>query len=81
MLTATLMIQLDDVRTRYITPENQSNHSCSLCRSPCDLVALRAIAQEHNIFLAEDAAHAAGTRYRDEYGSAKTVRRFSFPRD
>ncbi|NGE24710.1 UDP-4-amino-4-deoxy-L-arabinose--oxoglutarate aminotransferase, partial [Klebsiella pneumoniae] len=46
--------------------------------APCDLVALRAIAQEHNIFLLEDAAHAVGTRYRDEWIGEKGTAIFSF---
>ncbi|AVK38492.1 UDP-4-amino-4-deoxy-L-arabinose aminotransferase [Morganella morganii] len=73
----TLMIQPDDVRTA-ITPKTKVIIPVHYAGAPCDLVALRAIAQEHNIFLLEDAAHAVGTRYRDEWIGEKGTAIFSF---
>ncbi len=73
----TLMIQPDAVRAA-ITPKTKVIIPVHYAGAPCDLVALRAIAQEHNIFLLEDAAHAVGTRYGDEWIGEKGTAIFSF---
>ncbi len=46
--------------------------------APCDLDALRAVADEAGIPLIEDAAHAIGTRYKDEWIGEKGTSIFSF---
>ncbi|MEM8009707.1 aminotransferase class I/II-fold pyridoxal phosphate-dependent enzyme, partial [Morganella morganii subsp. sibonii] len=73
----TLMIQPDAVRAA-ITPKTKVIIPVHYAGAPCDLVALRAIAQEHNVFLLEDAAHAVGTRYRDEWIGENGTAIFSF---
>ncbi|HDU8581785.1 TPA: UDP-4-amino-4-deoxy-L-arabinose aminotransferase [Morganella morganii] len=73
----TLMIQPDAVRAA-ITPKTKVIIPVHYAGAPCDLVALRAIAQEHDIFLLEDAAHAVGTRYGDEWIGEKGTAIFSF---
>ncbi len=45
-------------RTRAIIPVHLAGH-------PCDMTALRAVAQKHGVALIEDAAHALGARYED----------------
>ena len=45
----------------------------------CDMVSLRQIAQEHHLALVEDAAHAVGTRYKDQLiGGHGNLTCFSF---
>ncbi|OBU13368.1 UDP-4-amino-4-deoxy-L-arabinose aminotransferase [Morganella psychrotolerans] len=73
----TLMIQPDAVRAA-ITPKTKVIIPVHYAGAPCDLDALRAIASEHNIFLLEDAAHAVGTRYKDEWIGEKGTAIFSF---
>ncbi|WP_413491531.1 UDP-4-amino-4-deoxy-L-arabinose aminotransferase [Morganella psychrotolerans] len=73
----TLMIQPDAVRAA-ITPKTKVIIPVHYAGAPCDLDALRAIASEHNIFLLEDAAHAVGTRYKDEWIGEKGTAVFSF---
>ncbi|WP_195432943.1 UDP-4-amino-4-deoxy-L-arabinose aminotransferase [Morganella morganii] len=73
----TLMIQPDAVHAA-ITPKTKVIIPVHYAGAPCDLVALRAIAQEHDIFLLEDAAHAVGTRYGDEWIGEKGTAIFSF---
>lgn len=41
--------------------------------NPVDMPAIARIAAEHGIILVEDACHALGTRYRDEYGEMVKV--------
>ncbi len=58
-------------RTRLIVPVHFAG-------APADLDALRAIAEEHDIALVEDAAHAIGTEYRGEKIGARGSSIFSF---
>ncbi|WP_017732988.1 UDP-4-amino-4,6-dideoxy-N-acetyl-beta-L-altrosamine transaminase [Nafulsella turpanensis] len=45
-------------RTRCITPVHYAGH-------PADLDAIKALADEHGLYIIEDACHAAGARYKD----------------
>ncbi|MGJ3352220.1 UDP-4-amino-4-deoxy-L-arabinose aminotransferase [Providencia sp. Je.9.19] len=73
----TLMIQPDAVeqaltaKTKVIIPVHYAG-------APCDLDALRAIAEKAGVFLLEDAAHAVGTRYKNEWIGETGTAIFSF---
>jgi dTDP-4-amino-4,6-dideoxygalactose transaminase len=54
---ATLNIDPEDVRRR-ITPRTRAIVPVHFAGRPCDMTALRAIADEHGLALVEDAAHA-----------------------
>jgi len=56
-------------RTRAIIPVHFAG-------TPCDMDAIWALAKQHNLFVVEDAAHAAGTLYRGKHVGAE-----SFPSD
>lgn len=49
---------------RAITPRTKAIVAVHLCGTPCDLTALRAIADRHGLFLIEDCAQAWGARHR-----------------
>lgn len=49
---------------RRITPKTKAIIAVHLCGNPCDLQALKAIADRRGIILIEDAAQAWGSRYR-----------------
>lgn len=73
----TLQIQTEAIaaaiteRTKLIVPVHFAG-------APADLDALRAIATQHGIPLAEDAAHAVGTEYRGERIGSRGTSIFSF---
>lgn len=71
MVTPQAVAAAITARTRAIVPVHYIG-------APCDLDSLRAIAAEHGIALIEDAAHAAGTRYRDRPIGAGGTAVFSF---
>lgn len=73
----TLMISAEDVK-KAITPRTKAIIPVHYAGAPCDLDALRAIADEAGIPLIEDAAHAIGTRYKDEWIGEKGTSIFSF---
>ncbi|HZM02942.1 MAG TPA: DegT/DnrJ/EryC1/StrS family aminotransferase [Candidatus Saccharimonadales bacterium] len=50
---------------RKITPRTKGIMAVHLYGHPCEMDALNALAQEHNIFLIEDCAEAFGTRYKE----------------
>lgn len=59
-------------RTRAIVPVHFGGH-------PCDMEALRSLAQRHRIPLVEDAAHAVGASYREApIGGGGSIAAFSF---
>jgi UDP-4-amino-4,6-dideoxy-N-acetyl-beta-L-altrosamine transaminase len=62
---------LDPNRVReLITPRTRGITAVHFAGLPADLAQLRAIADEHGLFLVEDAAHALGAKYRGtEVGS------------
>lgn len=49
---------------RQITPRTKAIIAVHLCGNPCDLTALRAIADEHRLVLIEDCAQAWGAKFR-----------------
>lgn len=61
----TLMVSAESVK-KAITPRTKAIIPVHYAGAPCDLDALRAVADEAGIPLIEDAAHAIGTRYKDE---------------
>ena len=73
----TLMVSADTVkpclsgRTKAIVPVHFAG-------APVDLGPLRKLAEEHGVFLIEDAAHAVGTEYRGQKIGAEGTAVFSF---
>src|SRR5471030_389686 len=61
----TLMVSAESVE-KAITPKTKAIVPVHYAGAPLDLDALRAVALRHNIPMIEDAAHAVGTRYKDE---------------
>lgn len=51
---------------RRITPKTKAIIAVHLCGNPCDLQALRAIADRHKLILIEDCCQAWGARYRGQ---------------
>lgn len=51
---------------RRITPKTKAIIAVHLCGNPCDLQALRAIADRHKLILIEDSCQAWGARYRGQ---------------
>ncbi|HEK0656699.1 MAG: UDP-4-amino-4-deoxy-L-arabinose aminotransferase [Proteus mirabilis] len=73
----TLMVSAESVK-KAITPRTKAIIPVHYAGAPCDLDALRAVADEADIPLIEDAAHAIGTRYKDEWIGEKGTSIFSF---
>lgn len=73
----TLMVSAESVK-KAITPRTKAIIPVHYAGAPCDLDALRAVADEAGIPLIEDAAHAIGTRYKDEWIGEKETSIFSF---
>ena len=73
----TLMVSAESVK-KAITPRTKAIIPVHYAGAPCDLDALRAGADEAGIPLIEDAAHAIGTRYKDEWIGEKGTSIFSF---
>ncbi|CNH42294.1 UDP-4-amino-4-deoxy-L-arabinose aminotransferase [Yersinia mollaretii] len=73
----TLMVSAADVEAA-ITPKTKAIIPVHYAGAPCDLDALRAIALKRGIPLIEDAAHAAGTRYGNQWVGEKGTAIFSF---
>ena len=73
----TLMVNAADIEAA-ITPKTKAIIPVHYAGAPCDLDALRQIAQQHKIPLIEDAAHAVGTRYGDQWVGEKGTAIFSF---
>src|SRR5438132_8267094 len=51
---------------RRITPRTKAIIAVHLCANPCDLHALKALADKHGLVLIEDAAQAWGSKYRGQ---------------
>ena len=51
---------------RRITPKTKAIIAVHLCGNPCDLQALKTIADKHGLVLIEDAAQAWGAKYRGQ---------------
>ncbi|CNC18526.1 UDP-4-amino-4-deoxy-L-arabinose aminotransferase [Yersinia enterocolitica] len=73
----TLMVNTADIEAA-ITSKTKAIIPVHYAGAPCDLDALRQIAQQHKIPLIEDAAHAVGTRYGDQWVGEKGTAIFSF---
>ncbi|OTA20714.1 lipopolysaccharide biosynthesis protein [Xenorhabdus beddingii] len=73
----TLMVSADTIK-KAITPKTKAIIPVHYAGAPCDLDALRAVAKEANIPLIEDAAHAVGTRYKNEWVGEQGTALFSF---
>ncbi|SUC00234.1 UDP-4-amino-4-deoxy-L-arabinose--oxoglutarate aminotransferase [Proteus vulgaris] len=73
----TLIVSAEDVK-KAITPRTKAIIPVHYAGAPCDLDALRKVAQDAGIPLIEDAAHAIGTRYKNEWIGEKGTSIFSF---
>ncbi|UAX03126.1 UDP-4-amino-4-deoxy-L-arabinose aminotransferase [Proteus terrae] len=73
----TLMVSAEDVK-KAITSRTKAIIPVHYAGAPCDLDALRKVAQDAGIPLIEDAAHAIGTRYKNEWIGEKGTSIFSF---
>ncbi|MEX0446182.1 UDP-4-amino-4-deoxy-L-arabinose aminotransferase [Xenorhabdus sp. SGI246] len=73
----TLMVNAKTIK-QAITPKTKAIIPVHYAGAPCDLDALRAVAKEANIPLIEDAAHAVGTRYKNEWVGERGTAIFSF---
>ncbi|MDR3433834.1 MAG: UDP-4-amino-4-deoxy-L-arabinose aminotransferase [Rouxiella aceris] len=73
----TLMVRPEDVAAA-ITSKTKAIIPVHYAGAALDLDPLYALAQEHNIALIEDAAHATGTQYRGRWIGAKGTAIFSF---
>ncbi|EPQ7200609.1 MULTISPECIES: UDP-4-amino-4-deoxy-L-arabinose aminotransferase [Providencia] len=73
----TLMVQPDAVE-KALTVKTKAIIPVHYAGAPCDLDALRAIAQKAGVALIEDAAHAVGTRYKEEWIGQQGTAIFSF---
>ncbi|HHJ0102446.1 TPA: UDP-4-amino-4-deoxy-L-arabinose aminotransferase [Yersinia enterocolitica] len=73
----TLMVNAADIEAA-ITSKTKAIIPVHYAGAPCDLDALRQIAQQYKIPLIEDAAHAVGTRYGDQWVGEKGTTIFSF---
>ena len=61
----TLLVSAESIR-RAITPRTRAIIPVHYAGAPCDLDPIRTVAREAGVPLIEDAAHAIGTRYRNE---------------
>ncbi|MEI7366798.1 UDP-4-amino-4-deoxy-L-arabinose aminotransferase [Pectobacterium colocasium] len=73
----TLMVRPQDVEAA-ITPKTKAIIPVHYAGAPADLTPLRALSERYGIPLIEDAAHAVGTQYRDEWIGARGTAIFSF---
>lgn len=73
----TLMVDAGAVE-KAITPRTKAIVPVHYAGAPLDLDPLRAVALRHGIPLVEDAAHAVGARYKDEWIGARGTAIFSF---
>jgi dTDP-4-amino-4,6-dideoxygalactose transaminase len=74
----TLNIDVSQVREK-ITPRTKAVVPVHFAGLPCDMDAIFALAEEFNLLVLEDAAHAVGTEYKGKrIGSFDTVSVFSF---
>ena len=76
--TATFNIDVRDV-ARRITPRTRALLPVHYAGAPCDLNALQQLAQEHELWLVDDGAHAFGSTYNHQpIGSLCDMTCFSF---
>lgn len=68
----------EDVR-RNVTKRTKAIMAVHLYGHSCDMAALKAVADEHRLFLVEDCAEAIGSRYQDQHvGTFGDISTFSF---
>ncbi len=73
----TLMVSAEAIAAA-ITPKTKAILPVHYAGAPLDLDPIYAVANQHGIAVIEDAAHAAGTRYRDRWIGAQGTAIFSF---
>lgn len=73
----TLMVSAEDIEAA-ITPRTKAIIPVHYAGAALDLDPIYAVANRHNIPVIEDAAHAAGTQYRDRWIGAQGTAIFSF---
>ncbi|AVF35045.1 UDP-4-amino-4-deoxy-L-arabinose aminotransferase [Rahnella sikkimica] len=73
----TLMVSAEAIAAA-ITPKTKAIIPVHYAGAPLDLDPIYAVANQHGIQVIEDAAHAAGTRYRDRWIGAQGTAIFSF---
>jgi UDP-4-amino-4-deoxy-L-arabinose-oxoglutarate aminotransferase len=73
----TLMVTPEAVAAA-ITPRTKAIIPVHYAGVPCDIDAIRAVAEPHGITVIEDAAHAAGTHYKGRHVGDKGTAIFSF---
>lgn len=73
----TLMVTPEEIQAA-ITPRTKAIIPVHFAGAPVDLEPIRALAQQNGITLIEDAAHAIGTVYRDEFIGQRGTVIFSF---
>ncbi|HDC4292525.1 UDP-4-amino-4-deoxy-L-arabinose aminotransferase [Enterobacter cloacae] len=73
----TLMVTPDAVDAA-ITPRTKAIIPVHYAGAPCDIDAIRAVGERHGIPVIEDAAHAAGTYYKDRHVGWQGTAIFSF---
>lgn len=73
----TLMVSAEAIAAA-ITPKTKAIIPVHYAGAPLDLDAVYAVANQHGIAVIEDAAHAVGTRYRDQWVGAQGTAIFSF---
>ncbi len=73
----TLMVSAEDIEAA-ITPKTKAIIPVHYAGAPCDLEAIREVAMRHGVALVEDAAHAVGTRYKEQWIGAQGTAIFSF---
>lgn len=72
------VISIEDAQRR-ITPKTKAIIAVHLYGHPCDMDALRALADEHNLYIVEDCAQSHGAEYKGKrVGSIGDVAAFSF---
>lgn len=73
-----LTLDPEDVE-RKITDRTKAVMAVHMLGNPCDISALKTIAEKHNVFLIEDAAQAFGARYHGKYvGTIGDIGTYSF---
>lgn len=77
-LPDTWQMDPEDVR-KSITKQTKAIMAVHLYGHPCDMSSLKAVADEHHIFLVEDCAEAIGSMYQDQHvGTFGDISTFSF---
>ncbi|MBD3182831.1 aminotransferase class I/II-fold pyridoxal phosphate-dependent enzyme [Candidatus Poribacteria bacterium] len=73
-----LLVDIKDIKRR-ITSKTKAIMPVHYCGKPCDMDSLMALAEEHNLVIIEDAAHAFGSKYKGrKIGSFGHATCFSF---